>query len=55
MNKPWTQLLGTPQNNEMAYGKEILRQTGPFEFVTLCRFKTGMEAKLAFEQWLDEN
>jgi len=51
----WTKLLGKPQNNEMPYGKQIVRQTGPFDFITLWRFKTNKDATEAYDAWISEN
>lgn len=53
--RTWTDLLGKPQGNEMPYGKEIVRQVGPFEFVTLWKTHTNKLATEIYYEWVKEN
>ena len=53
--RTWTDLLGKPQGNEIPYGREIIRQVGPFEFVTLWKTSTNKLAAQIFDEWIEEN
>lgn len=53
--RTWTDLLGKPQGNEIPYGREIIRQVGPFEFVALWKTSTNKLAAQIFDEWIEEN
>lgn len=52
--KTWTDLLGKPQDDEMVWGKEIVRQVTQFDFKVLWTFDNHTQATESFNYWIGE-